>query len=99
MPRFMVVHRNPDRSWGEVEKIWTKLAQVKLASLERTWFNKNEGVRYCLWDALDAGTLEKIFNDLDITWESITEVEETVPDIWKAFRYAKSPFPGQIRLR
>jgi hypothetical protein len=99
MPRFMVVHRSPERSWGEVEKNWTKLAQVKLASWERTWFNKNEGVRYCLWDSLDAGTLEKIFNDLDITWESITEVEETVPDIWKAFRYTKSPFPGQIRLR
>ena len=95
----MVVHRNPDRSWDEVEENWTKLAHVKLASWERTWFNKNEGLRYCLWDALDAGTLEKIFSDLDITWESITEVEETVPDIWKVFAYAKSPFPGQIRLR
>jgi hypothetical protein len=99
MGTFMVVHRNPDTSWEEVEKNWTKLANVKLASWERTWFNKNEGVRYCLWDALDAGRLEKVFSDLDITWQSITEVEETVPDIWKAFRYAKSPFPGQIRLR
>ena len=99
MPTFMVIHRNPDRSWDEVEKIWTKLAQVEVASWERTWFNKNEGVRYCLWHAPDTGTLEKIFSDLNITWESITEVDETVPDIWKAFRYAKSPFPGQTPLR
>ena len=99
MRRFMVVHRNPDRSWDEVEKNWIKLAQVKRASWERTWFNKNQGVRYCVWRAPDAEKLKKIFSDLDVTWESITEVEETVPDIWKAFRYAKSPFPGQTRLR
>ena len=95
----MVVHRNPDTSWKEVAKIWTKLAQVKSATWERTWFNKSEGVRYCLWHATDAGALKEIFSDLGISWESIVEVEETVPDIWKTFRYARSPSPGQTRLR
>ena len=99
MIRFMVIHRSRDKNWGEVEENWAKLAQVKSASWERTWFNKNEGVRYCLWHSPDVETLKKIFNDLSIEWESIMEVEETVPDIWKAFRYAKSPFPGQRRLR
>ena len=99
MLKFMVVHRSPDTSWEEVVKNWTKLARVQSATWERTWFNQNEGVRYCLWHASDAGALEEIFRELGIIWESIMEVQETVPDIWKAFRYAKSPFPGQTRLR
>ena len=57
MLKFMVVHRTPDTSWEEVEKNWTKLAQVESATWERSWFNKYEGVRYCLWHTTDAGAL------------------------------------------
>ena len=99
MARFMVVHRNPDVSWEEIEENWIKLANVESATWERTWYNKSEGTRYCLWHASDMEGLKEIFGELNIAYESILEVEETVPDIWKAFRYSISPFPDQTRLR
>lgn len=99
MAKFIVVHKSPDISWEKVEENWLKLAHVESATWERTWFNKEEGVRHCLWQARDAEVLKEIFADLDITYEYILEVEETVPDIWKSFRYTSSPFPGQTRLR
>ena len=39
-------------------------------------------MRYCEWLAPDESTLKSSFADLDITFESILEVEETVPDLW-----------------
>ena len=99
MARFMVIHRNPDVSWEEIEENWIKLANVESATWERTWYNKSEGARYCLWHASDMEGLKELFGEMNIAYESILEVEETVPDIWKAFRYSRSPFPDQTRLR
>ena len=39
-------------------------------------------MRYCVWLAPDERTLKSVFVDLDISFESIIEVEETVPDLW-----------------
>ena len=39
-------------------------------------------MRYCEWLAPDERTLKSIFLDLNISYESIVEVEETVPDLW-----------------
>ena len=83
MKKFMVVHRAPGLNWAEVEEKWIALAKVEAALWERTWYNKKEGVRYCLWRAPDKETLEKVFADLDVTWESMLQVLETVPDVWK----------------
>ena len=80
--KFMVVHRDPDVSWEKVEENWGKLANVESATWVRTCFNKKEGVRYCVWLSPDDETLKKIFSDLDVSWESMLEVEETVPDFW-----------------
>jgi len=80
--KFMVVHRDPNVSWEKVEKNWRKLANVETVTWVRTCFNKKEGVRYCVWLAPEADDLKKIFTDLNIAWESIIEVEETVPDLW-----------------
>ena len=83
MVKFMVVHRTPDISWEEVEEKWKELANVESAIWERTWFNRKEGVRYCLWRAPDTEVLKRVFADLDVTWESILEVLEIIPDFWK----------------
>lgn len=82
LAKFMVVHRNPNISWEKVEENWGKLANIKEAIWLRTCFNKKEGVRYCVWMAQNVEDLKKIFGDLDISWESMLEVEETVPDLW-----------------
>ncbi len=82
LTKFMVYHDNPDISWEKVEENWGKLANVEEATWVRTYYNKKEGVRYCVWLASNAEDLKKIFSDLAISWESILETEETVPDLW-----------------
>jgi hypothetical protein len=78
----MVVHRAPELSWEVVEENWRKLASVESATWITTYYNVDEGVRYCLWHAPDSATLEKTFGDLEISFESMSEVEETKPDMW-----------------
>jgi hypothetical protein len=82
MKAFMVVHKAPKLSWKVVEKNWRRLADVESATWICTYFNVGKGMRYCVWQAPDAATLEKVFRDLEISFESLTEVEETTPDMW-----------------
>ena len=82
MLKFMVVHRDTDISWREVEDNWKELANVEKGLWERTWYNKREGVRYCLWRATDAESLKEVFGQLGVGWDSILEVKETNPDFW-----------------
>ena len=80
--KFMVVHNDPHISWTEVEKNWRALANIESAAWVSTFFNKKEGVRYCLWLASDENQLKGIFDEFKVSWESILAVEETTPDIW-----------------
>jgi hypothetical protein len=82
MKNYMVVHRAPGLSWETVQKNWRKLAQVATATWVTTYFNVDEGVRYCVWQSPDSATLKRIFTELEIFFDSITEVEETTPDMW-----------------
>lgn len=82
MKKFMAVHRDPEISWEKVENNWAKSASVESATWIRTYFNRNEGVRYCTWMASDLEQMKSVFNDLGVTYESLLEVEETVPDLW-----------------
>lgn len=82
MKTYMVVHRAPELRWELVEENWRKLAQVKTATWITTYYNVDESVRFCIWHAEDTATLKKVFNDLEISFESLTEVEETKPDMW-----------------
>jgi hypothetical protein len=43
---------------------------------------KKEGLRYCLWQASDEKKLISIFDEFNVSWDSILEVEETLPDLW-----------------
>ncbi|MBW2517346.1 MAG: DUF4242 domain-containing protein [Deltaproteobacteria bacterium] len=80
--KYMVVHNDPHIPWKKVEENWAKLADVENATWIRTCYNKNKGVRYCVWLAPNEKVLATIFNELHIAYESIIEVEETVPDLW-----------------
>jgi hypothetical protein len=82
MKTYMVVHRDPALSWDVVERNWRRLATVEAATWITTYYNVDQGVRYCVWYAMDKATLEKTFRDLEIAFESMTEVEETKPDLW-----------------
>ena len=82
MRKYMVVHRAAELSWEVVQKNWRKLSQVTSATWKTTYFNVDEGVRYCVWHSPDTATLKNIFTNLEISFESITEVEETRPDLW-----------------
>jgi len=82
MSKYMVVHRDTTIPWDKVEKNWAKLANVENATWVRTCFNREKGVRYCVWLAPNEDELKKVFSDLAISWESMIEVEETVPDLW-----------------
>ena len=82
LKRFMVVHKDPEIKWEHVERNWRKLAQLRAAKWERTYFNRLAGARFCVWIASSDQVLEKVFKDLEIAFESIIEVEETVPDLW-----------------
>ena len=82
MKTFMAVHKEPKLSWEIVEKNWRKSAQVETATWVKTYYNQKEGVRFCVWLAPDMEALQKIFSDMDVSWESMYEVEETTPDLW-----------------
>jgi arsenate reductase-like glutaredoxin family protein len=80
--KYMMVHNNPGVDCEEVQDNWRKLAQVETATWIRTYFNEKNGIRYCLWMASSEEDLKNIFTEIGISWESIIQVEETVPDLW-----------------
>jgi len=80
--KYMAVHHNPGIDCKVVQDNWRKLANVEAATWERTFFNEDKGMRYCVWRAQDAEQLKKIFTDMNVSWETIIPVEETVPDLW-----------------
>ena len=82
MRKYMVFHNDPNISWAKVEENWTKLANVETCTWVRTCYNRKKGVRYCVWLAPNEKELKSIFSELEIAWESIIEIEETVPDLW-----------------
>ena len=82
LKQFMMVHNNPDIDCEEVQANWRKLARVGVGKWIRTYYNEDKGVRYCLWLAKSEEDLKNIFTEIGINWESIVEVDETVPDLW-----------------
>ncbi len=82
LKKFMMVHNNPGINCDEVQANWRKFAQVETGTWIRTYFNEDKGVRYCIWLAPSEETLKNIFTEIGISWDSIIEVEETVPDLW-----------------
>jgi len=80
--KYMAVHHNPGVDCKVVQANWRKLANIENAQWLRTYFNEENGWRYCVWLAPDEKELEKIFDEMHISYESINPVEETNPDLW-----------------
>ena len=82
LKKYMAIHNNPGIDCEVTQANWRKLAKVESATWERTYFNDDKGMRYCIWLANDEEQLKKIFTDMNVSWESIIPVEETIPDLW-----------------
>ena len=82
MKKFMAVHNDPKIDFNEIQSNWRKLARVESSTWDRTYYNEEKSVRYCLWLASSEEDLKNIFTEMGISWESILEVEEIVPDLW-----------------
>ena len=82
MKEYMVFHYDPDIDCGVVQANWRKLAGVESATWVRTYLNWEKGMRYCIWSAPSEEELKNIFTDMEVSWETIVEVKETVPDLW-----------------
>jgi hypothetical protein len=76
MKTYMVIHRAPEFSWEVAEEKWRKLARFESATWITTYYNVDKGARYCVWQAPDKATLKHILSDLELAFESISEVEE-----------------------
>lgn len=84
MKKFMAVHNNPGIDCNVVQANWRKLAGVENASWLRTYYNENQGKRYCVWLAPDETILKNVFKEMNVSYEAIVPVEETLPDLWGA---------------
>ena len=82
MKKFMAVHNDPNVDCNVVQSNWRKLASVESATWVRTYINEQKGVRYCVWLAPDDNELKKIFGEFGVGYESILQVDETVPELW-----------------
>lgn len=80
--KYMMIHDYPDVDWETVKANWRKLAAVESATWVRTYYNEERGMRFCVWLAPNEELLKDIFTEIGISWESIIQVEETVPDVW-----------------
>lgn len=80
--RYMMVHKNPEIDCEEVQNKWRALARKEAGIWIRTYYSQEAGVRYCIWLAPGEEDLKNIFTEIGISWDSIVEVEEIVPDMW-----------------
>ena len=80
--KYMMVHHNPGIDCDEVQANWRKMAAVETATWIKSYFNEEKGMRYCIWLAARKEVLKNIFTEIGINWDSIVQVEETVPDLW-----------------
>ncbi len=82
MKKYMMVHNNLDVDWQVVKDNWRKLATIEDATWVRTYYNEEKGIRFCIWMTHNEEELKDIFTEIGISWETITQVEETIPDVW-----------------
>lgn len=82
LKQYMMVHNTTEFNCEEVQASWRKLAKVEAATWIRTYYNEDKGTRYCIWLAPSEEDLKNIFTEIGISWDSIVQVEETIPDLW-----------------
>lgn len=80
--KYLMIHNNPGIDGDEVQANWRKMAAVESGTWIKSYFNEEKGERYCIWLAVSEEELKNIFTEIGINWDSIVQVEETVPDLW-----------------
>jgi len=82
MQKYMVVHNDPNIDCNVIQANWRKMAKMESAKWVRTYINEEKGIRYCIWLAPEEKELQKIFDEMHVSYENILPVAETVPDMW-----------------
>jgi hypothetical protein len=82
MPHYLAIHNEPAVPREKVAGRWIELAKEGRAIWLKTWYNFDNGRRFCWWDAPHKEALEDIFRDHGVPWEEIIEVEHTTPADW-----------------
>jgi hypothetical protein len=83
MPYYLTVHHEPSTAPEVIEGRWHGLAQERRAIWMKTWFNLQDGKRFCWWDSPNRDELESIFRDHDVPWDRIVKVNLTTPCDWR----------------
>jgi len=83
MPHYLTLHHEPDSPIEVFEDRWVELAREKRSMWVKTWFNRENGQRFCWWDAPDQQTLEQVLRNHGVPWEKIIEVKLTTPAEWR----------------
>jgi hypothetical protein len=84
MPKFLTMHLESTVDRVLLESRWTEIATKETrANWRMTLFNMPSGRRYCEWDAPSAQVIEEVFQELDIKWSEILEVDVTKASDWR----------------
>ena len=83
MPKFLTIHREPEKTIEKMEEAYKQLARETTAEWVRTYYRKEDGRRICEWEAPSEESIIVIFKRTGITWDEIIEVEEILPGRWR----------------
>lgn len=83
MPHYMTVHYERLVAKEEMERRWVEMAKERRAYWIKTWYNVQEGKRYCWWDAPKKDVLKEVFKYYHVPYDEIIEVELTTPADWR----------------
>ena len=83
MPKFLTLHREPEKTWAKLEEAYKQLAKETTAEWVRTYYRKEGGRRICEWDSPSEESITVLFKRMGITWDEIIQVEEILPGRWK----------------
>ncbi len=83
MPKFLTIHREPEKTWEKMEQAYRQMAEETTAVWVRTYYRKEDGRRICEWDAPSEESIIVVFKRTGVTWDEIIQVEEILPGRWR----------------
>ena len=83
MPKYLTIHNETGIERILLYSRWTEISRDPRAEWQMTLFTTDLGRRYCEWDAPNQQIIEEIFQELEIKWSEIVEVEMTAASRWR----------------
>ena len=83
MPKFLTIHREPEKTLEKMEEAYKQLAKETTAVWVRTYYRKEDGRRICEWDAPSEESIMVVFKRTGVAWDEIIQVEEILPGRWR----------------